>query len=642
MLNRIIDLVKFRVERFLLGGAQNRLVFIAILLLLVSLAGGFFVHLIDPQLSIFEDAVWWAFLRLSDPGYLGDDQGALKRTVATVITILGYVLFMGALVAIMTQWLHASIAKLESGLTPISKNGHILILGWTNRTPAIVREILTSGTRLKRFLKYLERGGLHIVILAPEVGPQLTVELKEELGEYWNPRKITLRSGIPIRPEDLKRVDCLHASVIILPGKPLYEKTIDSIDAGTVKALLSISSLAEQNGLETYPPVVTEIMDNRRAAVTEQAYAGDVEVVSSNSIISRLICQIVRHPGLSYVYSELLTHEHGNALYIRECTETVGMKWKQASRAFGSAIPLGVLRSSAKEKSIQFCPDLEYEIRPEDLFVFVAPGAKESKIVPDIQPDEIQTKNIFPSKKTVRKKKLLFLGWSQKVPFLIEELSRYSEELYEIEIMSVVPSKERVEALSRHSKKHSNIAIKHIELDYTLPSGIAKCRPQNFDFVLFLASDWIQSGEETDARSILGYLLLHEEMKLHKTKPETLIELVDPDNEDLFSEREGEVIISPRIVSHLVGGISLRSELNLVFNELFQSAGAEFDFQKVSDYGLSGKQTFKNIQNLVTTTGMIAIGIRINSKPQHPIHLNPNRDLLFDLEPTDDILVLRR
>ena len=54
-------------------------------------------------------AIWWAFRRLTDPGNLGDDEGLFTRVLSSVLTVLGYVLFMGSLIAIMTQWLNAKL-----------------------------------------------------------------------------------------------------------------------------------------------------------------------------------------------------------------------------------------------------------------------------------------------------------------------------------------------------------------------------------------------------------------------------------------------------------------------------------------------------------------------------------------------------
>src|SRR5690606_7794786 len=96
----------------------------------VAVVAGVLVAIVEAETSL-PDAIWWAFLRLTDPGYLGDDAGAFRRTVSTFVTVAGYVLFMGSLIAIMTQWLRQRMLQLERGLTPIAMRDHILLLGWT-------------------------------------------------------------------------------------------------------------------------------------------------------------------------------------------------------------------------------------------------------------------------------------------------------------------------------------------------------------------------------------------------------------------------------------------------------------------------------------------------------------------------------
>ena len=118
-------------------GASHRLLLIAAALGLISVFGGAAVLRAGTGFEDFGEAVWWAFLRLSDPGYLGDDVGALNRTVSTVITVAGYVVFLGALVAVMTQWLEERMERLESGLTPVARDDHVLVLGWTHRTETV-------------------------------------------------------------------------------------------------------------------------------------------------------------------------------------------------------------------------------------------------------------------------------------------------------------------------------------------------------------------------------------------------------------------------------------------------------------------------------------------------------------------------
>ena len=98
--------LRFRLERLLLGGVIFQLIFIGLLLALVSFVAALALVSFDGSATSLPDGMWWAFLRLTDPGYLGDDQGLGRRTLGTIVTVTGYVLFMGSLVAILTQWLH--------------------------------------------------------------------------------------------------------------------------------------------------------------------------------------------------------------------------------------------------------------------------------------------------------------------------------------------------------------------------------------------------------------------------------------------------------------------------------------------------------------------------------------------------------
>ena len=150
-------------------GAHYQLLIVAMFIGLISLIGGLMVWPLTDEAEGLEDAVWWAFLRLSDPGYLGDDEGVWRRIVSTVLTVLGYVVFLGSLVAIITAWLNRKIRYLEQGLTPITANNHVLILGWTNRTIHIAAELFLSEGRMRGFLKRYGAKNLRLIILSEDV-----------------------------------------------------------------------------------------------------------------------------------------------------------------------------------------------------------------------------------------------------------------------------------------------------------------------------------------------------------------------------------------------------------------------------------------------------------------------------------------
>ncbi len=178
----------------------------------------------------------------------------------------------------------------------------------------------------------------------------------------------------------------------------------------------------------------------------------------------------------------------------------------------------------------------------------------------------------------------------------------------------------------------------------------------SYDNVVLLASERLTSGAKSDARTILGYLLLRELMAAGPQAPPVLVELTDSDNVTLFENRRGEIIVSPVIVSHMLTRVALRRQMHAVFNELFSSGGSEIFFRRIADYGLTdilgelpdqdlsgGEYTFADLQRAADARGEIAIGIRRTGqegKPGGGVQLNPGRDERLRLNEDDEIIVL--
>ena len=91
-------------------GLPYRLLLVAITIVAVSILAGVMTFALTGSFTIPE-AIWWAFLRLTDPGYLGDDRGLAQRIVSTIVTILGYVFlsWTPAMLARVFQWSPADI-----------------------------------------------------------------------------------------------------------------------------------------------------------------------------------------------------------------------------------------------------------------------------------------------------------------------------------------------------------------------------------------------------------------------------------------------------------------------------------------------------------------------------------------------------
>lgn len=646
------DYLLFLVERLLLRGAHWRLLVIAMAIGLIAVAGGVLVLAAGERFDSLGSAVWWAFLRLTDPGYLGDDVGTWRRVISTILTVAGYVIFLGALVAVMTQWLNATIRNLERGLTPIVQHGHILLLGWTDRTPIIAREIVLSEGRVRRFLERHRTRRLTIVILAEEVTPDMVQELRERLGERYDERRVILRSGTPLRAAHLARVDFLNASAIVLPGADFMGSTADDeaaaagltvADTMAIKILLSISRHSAERDEEARPLVVAEIVDGRKAAVAEQAYGGPVQVVASDLLVARVIAQNVRHPGLSHVASELLTHSHGNEIFVREPSGVAGRTLGEVERCYRRAVVLGIVRREGR----RFLPLLGAHrgtpLVAGDRIVLMAHEYD------DTEPEAPLTEVPAPAPArpappaAARQRRVLMLGWSHRVPALLGEFGAYAGDEFDVTVVSALPVAQRERQLARYGDPPEGVRVRHVEADFTVPAELERLDAGAYDNIVVLGSSWLETREASDARTILGYLLLRRTLPA-EGRPPVLIELMDPENLALFREQPGEVIISPEIVSHILAQVALRPELGAVFDELFGPEGSTIDFHDAGLLGLAGREVgFQEVIETVAAVGGVALGLRFRDQRQAwngGVALNPPRDARWTLEATDQVVVL--
>ena len=648
---RLKERFNFFLERQFVKGTFNQLLFIAALLGFISILGAVLV-LPSNNSQTFMESLWWAFLRLSDPGYLGDDEGVWRRIVSTFLTIAGNVVFVGSLVAIIATWLNRKIRILEQGLTRVSASKHLVILGWTNRTVHIAAELHHSAARVKRFLKRHGARSLKLIILSDDVTTERHQELRDHplIGRQAN--QIILRSGEAIDREHLKRVDCANAAAIIIPSHTYEAKELITPDVETIKALLSINAETESLSDENKPFVVAELQDDNKLNAAKRAYSGPMEVISSDTIVSRLIAQNIRHYGLSVIYNELLSHSLNNNIYVREYIEATGKTFGDVLAHFTKCILLGVVRPNEDSNQPILNPPSDFKFEEDDKLVLLSRNLHNSEWVNQGKSTYSKQSAKLVSKpnatlspiRTPDAIKLLILGWNHHVPALVKELGTYKEESFHITIASVRSLESREREIDLLEPDKDVVTCNQVNLDYIREIELRSLEPDSYDRILLVSSDKLSAEEEADARTIVGYTLLEDILEKAEKRPHIIMELADPNNEILIRNFRSEMIIGPLILSNVLATIAMRRELNTVYSELFTAGGAEIIFRDPSDYGLTHDSfTFSEIQQVARRHDEIALGIFSGSRSsaQTPkVSLNPARDQKIEISDLSKLVVL--
>ncbi|MDO8309211.1 MAG: hypothetical protein Q7V58_12755 [Actinomycetota bacterium] len=608
----------------------------AVLLWLALIAGLFFLLIglvirlsgVGPgdENTSFGDGLWYALTRSLDPGTFSGDDGTRFRIIMLVVTLAG--IFLAAtIIGLVSSAIDSRVDSLRRGKSLVLERGHTLVIGWSEKLPTIVAELVEANSS--------ERGRA-IVVLTGEDTVQVTEDIKAVVPDLKT-SKLVVRSGIATRLHDLAQANPQAArSVIVL-------RSTDGSDAQVVKTVLALSRLVADS--DSGPvTVVAELEDRQTSDALKQAVGPALITVTPMDVIARISAQVSRASGLGAIYQELLDFD-GDEMY----TVAVPQAW--VGRSFGelllSASRATVMGLCHADGSVELSPDPRTVVVDGDLVIGIAED--DSTFVLDRAPVDWTPRNEAPAAPLEKAtERTLIIGWSDLAPLVAQEIETHvapgselhllvNEELHDVSRIG------QMMALSQQS------LVVH-EGDPIDRSAVVRAMDEGpFDHIMLLSEREDYSPDEADARTLLALMHVRSVAEVTAHEENVVAELLDPNDVELGGDSaNSDFIVSQKLISLLMAQLSESPHLAPVFADLFDSDGAVVALHPAERYDAVGTRDFADLIRSAREGGTVVIGYRSAAAEGRPgvlpggIRVNPAKDESVTLAQGDSVIVLTR
>lgn len=614
-MNRRLRAALYRLERVWVRGPVAQICLLLMALGIFALLGGLIMFLLHPGYANYAQACWWAFLHLTDTGYMGGDKDPLERVMSIFLTFTGALLFVGGVIAILTTSLDRLMSALAAGRTRVVEEGHLLLLGSNPGLPDLIAECACAAAQR------WPQGPLPTVVVLCESPLQVVLPRTLPAAVKRRTRVIT-RTGSPAEEGSLDRVDFARASAIVVLSSRARWGAGPS-DLNVLKTLVALRSCLPPNG----PRVVLDLSHPTNARLIP-SLAGSIstEVLASLEISGRLLCQCLRFPGISQAYRQLLSDALGQSILLRPCHEDslIGQSLGQAMATLRGGIVLGVLSQGST-----YLLALDRQIQAGDELVVLADNLKDIEIRPSlcVAPCQLGT---CEARGSVGPTSVLVVGWNEGLLSLLRELGRYTQESYTLTIAAALPPE--LESAVR-AIPSANLEIELLPISLRQREDLEKITRQNFDRILLMAGEQ-QDPWSADAETALRFALLLER------QGRFVVELHEESNAPLFAGGH-DVLTSDQIINHMLAQVALKPACRGLYEELFSHGGAELSLVCL-DSLLPGEEipsssSWGDLQTRLLQRGLLALGIQAVE-----LILNPAVEQSFAVNALTRVLVLQR
>ncbi|PKM60352.1 MAG: potassium transporter TrkA [Firmicutes bacterium HGW-Firmicutes-4] len=569
--------------------------------------------------SSFTELLWMGLMRAIDSGTVSGDTGSVGYIFLMFVTTLGGIFILSILIGILTTGIESKLDSLRKGRSRVIEKDQTIILGWSEQIFTIIEELIEANSNRKHAC---------IVIMGNHDKSEMDDAIRERITDTKTTRIVT-RQGNPIDIDDLEIVSLnTSRSIIIIPED----------DTRVIKTILAITNNPNKRS-EPYN-IVAVLRDPENVQVAQIAGNNQAEIILSDTLISRIIAQTCRQPGLSTVYTELLDFG-GDEIYFSECPETIKKTFGEVLFLFEKSTVIGI-QSQGKT---YLNPPMETILQPGDRIIAISED-DDTIIVKSEQKYNVDTGAIVQTAAAEpdSPEKTLILGWNDNAHLIIQEIDNY---VPQDSILTVVSDCVEEEDFQTALSQVVNQKIELLKGDPKDRRILDDLMVKNYDHVIILSNNSAIDVQESDANTLVVLLQLRDISEKLNCRFSVVSEMMDFRNKKLAEvTKVNDFIVSEKLISLMLTQVSENKMINTIFEDLFDADGSELYIKKASKYiKPDSTVNYYTLVEAARRKNEIVIGYVIaaeqkDAQKDYGIYINPDKSAQVSLSEKDGLIVI--
>lgn len=511
--------------------------------LIILVIAAVFAMMIDPEINHFLPAFGHSIKWLITPNAILEIEHTETLVLATLVFVIGLILFSGTIIALTTNAIKEYFQKKETNSGKIYLEDHIVILNYNSKVPELVSDLLYIGNK-----------DLNILILSENdksfIEKQLLNELKKDKKMMNNLSNVRLlvKQGSPLLKTDLDDISIEHAQSILIMNKDDQSPSHDAhSDMNVIKTVLGLSDFTMQHR-QTIVCEVKHLQSKQKILSLKDLVHGlkehEVIPVCFDRRLGQMMAQTILDNKMDDLYLSLFSFQ-GSEVYLLE-----NHQFDDVMMNHSHAIPLEQNNNDLYVLAEEYQDAYERAVHKFDV--------KPLKSKPWIEKDP---------------NAVYIIGSNNKLQFIMDSFDQY-ENLYQ--------------------KKYPLTLI----LEHQIDEMIRTLNDNQLESTILLLSDEYASSDAIDANVISTLIDIQRQLKNNHVH--ILVELLEPKNERLIQDFKIEkTIISNKIISLLLSKLAMFPKTADFYEQLLTISPSA---KGKDDYALTIKSAKESFDELFPLT----------------------------------------